>query len=562
MLYLRTLRHLRASQLVRGLMWRTRTLSKSSHPDRSPVSPVAPALRSALLEIGTDTDANVIRRADKIIRGEYCFLNHHQVIERIDWSDTYFSRLWNYHLHYFDHSLELAWAFHLTGRATYATTFKELTSDWIADCRPGNGPGWDSYPISLRTVNWMYALLLFNDALAPEFRRSVADSITAQLVYLENRIEWHLLGNHVLKNLKALAIGSLFFSGARGSKAVKYIAAFWSQLIQQTEIDGGHVEGSPMYHAIALADCLELVHLQRAEGVEVRLRKMVRALNAFTRSDKSLRLLNDAARNIAPSATFLESLAATVLDTVSEAISEPWPLTASGFRGWRATNGDSDLIISCREPRPSHQPGHSHCDILSFELDAHGRSVIVDTGVHGYDGDPYREYVRSTRAHNTITIDGKDQSEQWATFRFARRARNVRGCSVYENGVFTFEGSYEPYHSKGATHRRTIRLSDKQLLVTDAITKATDNLVESFLHFHPEFSVKIDGERVIARREQMQINIEPFGVDLLSIIHGQSEPVQGWYFEEFGKAEAQDVLVMRILRYHGEEFGYRIVWNA
>ena len=34
--------------------------------------------------------------------------------------------------------------------------------------------------------------------------------------------------------------------------------------------------------------------------------------------------------------------------------------------------------------------------------------------MHGYDGDPYREYVRSTRAHNTVMISG---GEQWISIR-------------------------------------------------------------------------------------------------------------------------------------------------
>jgi len=53
-------------------------------------------------------------------------------------------------------------------------------------------------------------------------------------------------------------------------------------------------------------------------------------------------------------------------------------------------------------------------------------------------------------------------------------------------------------------------------------------------------------------------SIEPFGVDAVVVVRGQLEPKQGWFCEECGKAVPQDVLVMRIEKNRGTEFGYRI----
>src|SRR5690606_2555175 len=74
---------------------------------------------------------------------------------------------------------------------------------------------------------------------------------------------------------------------------------------------------------------------------------------------------------------------------------------------------------------------HAHCDLLSFELDLAGLPFAVDAGVSGYADAPLREFVRSTRAHNTVVIGGREQSEIWGVYRVARMAEVMRaGASV------------------------------------------------------------------------------------------------------------------------------------
>jgi hypothetical protein len=155
-------------------------------------------------------------------------------------------------------------------------------------------------------------------------------------------------------------------------------------------------------------------------------------------------------------------------------------------------------------------------------------------------------------------IDGKNQSEAWATFRFARRATEVHGASSLRNGRYTFQGSYRPYHAGRALHRRTIALERDELSVTDVVEDPKEISVESFLHFHPDFSVSVVNGRVTAAKGSLRLSIEPFGVDAVTVTRGQLEPKQGWFCEEFGKAVPQDVVVMRIEKNRGGEFGYRI----
>ena len=98
--------------------------------------------------------------------------------------------------------------------------------------------------------------------------------------------------------------------------------------------------------------------------------------------------------------------------------------TASGYFVIR--NLDDMLVVDCGEVGPDYQPGHAHCDTLSFELASDGRTIIVDSGVYDYEDSEMRRYVRSTRAHNTAMVDGCEQSEIWGAFRVARRARPIQ----------------------------------------------------------------------------------------------------------------------------------------
>ena len=60
---------------------------------------------------------------------------------------------------------------------------------------------------------------------------------------------------------------------------------------------------------------------------------------------------------------------------------------------------------------PELRPGaHTHSDLFSFELFTHGRSFLIDPGSYVYTADAdQRMLFRSTKMHNTVTVDGESQ---------------------------------------------------------------------------------------------------------------------------------------------------------
>src|SRR5262249_50068803 len=157
-----------------------------------------------------------------------------------------------------------------------------------------------------------------------------------------------------------------------------------------------------------------------------------------------------------------------------------WRLERGGYAGVANAESGERFILDVGHPAPRHQPAHSHCGILSFELDFDGRPVIVDSGVSGYDADPFREYSRSTRAHNTVSIDGLEQSEVWSTFRMARRAELAFSRVATDATGVEFHAECRPYHNRSWSHDRLVRrTADGTWSITDHVRGAAGARVTS-----------------------------------------------------------------------------------
>jgi len=565
LLYARTARNLRWRQwlfrVIRKVQsGRSTKLSVGVDVSRERVERLADAVAEWWCE-----GADEMRRAGEVLEGEFRFLNHKEHIPEIDWNTRYVSHLWSYNLHYFDYAVDLARAYRVTRSVRYVQRFVALAESWINGTTVGKGDGWEPYPISLRVVNWLYALLLFGDAVDSRKRRLIESSAALQLAFLERRVEYHILANHLQKNLKALTIGGLYFQGPeadrwfnRGSRLL------WRELFEQVLEDGGHFERSPMYHAIALADFLEVIGLLDAVACPVpaearaRVHRMVDAFGILSRPDGTLHLFNDAANGVAPARSWIDSLARR---TVGEPVPERSgvvSLAKTGYYGLNLPETGVRLLVDCGEPGPTYQPGHAHCDLLSFELDLDGQPVIVDSGVRGYAGDPLREYVRSTRAHNTVMVAGKEQAEIWSVFRMARRPRVRNTVQSYGADQYRYSGSYSPYHSPNVEHKRDIEYGDGVWRITDRVHGAHGAQLSSFLHLHPSVSVESIGGsyRLITRTRTFVV--EPFGMDQAMVVVGGTAPPQGWYCPEFGVAIPSPVIVMCVHENDGRPFGFVI----
>ncbi|GLI36436.1 heparinase II/III family protein [Desulforhabdus amnigena] len=425
--------------------------------------------------------------------GRFCFLNEEKTLRGPgDWNHPGWDKLWLYNLHYFDD---------LNGRDAEERKawHEEYIRRWIGENPPGKGNGWEPYPTSLRIVNWIKWILKGN-APVP----GMLQSLGLQARRLRRRLEYHLLGNHLLANLKALVFAGCFFEGAEADEwLAKGLGEMQRELREQVLPDGGHFERSPMYHAIILEDLLDCIGvcgtypeavIHGFSTVVEALRKacvrMLRWLALMTHPDGGIVLFNDAAFGIAPVTEELVSYASRL--GIRPDASPALPLVHLGETGYiRVERGPFTGFLDVAPIGPDYLPGHAHADTLNFELSVRGQRVIVDSGTSCYGTGIERQRQRSTAAHNTVEIDGENSSEVWGGFRVARRAY-PRDLEMREDGeaivVACSQDGYRRLPGK-PVHRREWRMDGNRLVITDGVEGRFSEAVSRF-HFHPDVRVE------------------------------------------------------------------------
>ena len=92
------------------------------------------------------------------------------------------------------------------------------------------------------------------------------------------------------------------------------------------------------------------------------------------------------------------------------------------------------MVFDCGELGFKAIAAHGHADALSFTLRAFGSDVFVDPGTYDYFSySAWRAYFRSTSAHNTLAVDGRDQSVMLGPFLWGARAQ--ARCIAWEPGI-------------------------------------------------------------------------------------------------------------------------------
>ena len=400
--------------------------------------------------------------------------------------------LWNFNLHYFEYLFSLVSAWKEGGDKKYLEKTFEIVSNWIA-CNPvGMDPAWASYPLALRIVNWISYYGYTAENMREEFRKTFLKSLHLQYSYLSRHLEKDILGNHYFEDLKTLLLASLFFK----DEAVfnKILPVFKAECKEQILSDGMHFELSPMYHKIIFEGMLRAAFALRKAGrpdteIESYLQPMLDVAYSFEEGIDRVPLFNDGGNNVAKSLDAL-LIAADRYFGLKPCFKNR--LEASGYYIFkRETDGHSwKLIVDAGQPGPGYIPGHAHCDAMSFELFRDGKPIIVNCGTYAYQCKE-RNFFRSTSAHNTVMIDGVEQSQCWGAFRLAKRS-STKVLEVTDDSI-----SMEMTDQKGRKAERKIVFCDK-LAVVD---RSHGHSLRSYIHSAKEISVSHNAEETALKQE-------------------------------------------------------------
>jgi uncharacterized heparinase superfamily protein len=420
-------------------------------------------------------------------KGLFTFLGESASLDDVGWDNPSIEKLWRYNQHYFD-DLNAA------GAESRKVWHHDLFIRWIKENPPGGGTGWEPYPTSLRIVNWIKWSLAGN-TLPSECLYSLA----VQIRWLRRHLEFHLLGNHLFANAKALVFAGMFFHGSEADTWLeKGLEILNREIPEQILTDGGQFERSTMYHALALEDMLDLynvVYLFKeiipgrwtdfvASWPEI-IGQMRHWLRVMCHPDREISFFNDAAIGISPSPSQLEDYAERLgFQVLPDTSDEVTHLAETGYI--RIQKGQLVAILDVAPVGPDYLPGHAHADTLSFELSLFEQRVFVNSGTSCYGISAERHRQRGTALHNTVVIDDQNSSEVWGGFRVARRARPFDLKIFQANGSVNVECAHDGYQRLfgNPCHKRRWKFGDKHLLIEDTISGRYGS-AEARFYLHP-----------------------------------------------------------------------------
>ncbi len=467
---------------------------------------------------------SVIQCQKRMYGGDsFKFLNEtHDIRVVKDWNSNNLNKLWLYNLHYFDD-------LNAVNSNQRVTLHHVLIQKWIDENPPGFGNGWEPYPSSLRIVNWIKWFLLGDNAKQPWL-----DSLVIQIRLLSQNIEYHLLGNHLFSNAKALVFAGLFFKGKEADHWYQLgISIINKELSEQVLPDGGNFELSPMYHSIFLEDLLDLINIHQAydrsfvDGLENKIVQMFEWLKIMCHPDGEISFFNDATLNVAPPLSDLLSYTDRLgILFNSKKIGRLTHLEESGYI--RAENKNLVVIADVADIGPDYIPGHGHADVLSFEMSLFGKRVIVNSGISTYEIGINRHKQRSTELHSTVTVDDQNSSEVWGGFRVAKRAKVFNISKFEDNNCIEFSACHNGY--KKVSHCRHWRVSSDSIKIEDNIIGKGLHNIRSVLPLHPDVVVgDIQGNSISLKVGGKLVKINFEGKGKLNTIESQ-------YYPEFGRS--------------------------
>ncbi|MFJ6934359.1 alginate lyase family protein [Streptomyces sp. NPDC101132] len=191
---------------------------------------------------------------------------------------------------------------------------------------------------------------------------------------------------------------------------------------------------------------------------------------------------------------------------------------------------------------------HAHADALSLEVRHDGVDVLADPGTYCYHGQPeWRRYFRSTLGHNTLELDGGDQSVSGGPFLWTRHARSrVLVADTSGGGVARWSAEHDGY--RPSVHRRRVELTAalRELRVVDEV-RGPRRAVRLAFHLGPEVTAELTGSRALltwSRDGEDRSAVLDLPEQLSWRAHrGESAPPLGWYSAGFGRREPATTLL-------------------
>jgi hypothetical protein len=558
-------------------------------------------LGSGLVELGPEIDWHCDFKSG--YRWPHAFYTEIEVTRLTDRSDAKVP----WELSRCHHLLTLARAARLFEQERYALELESQLASWLDANPPGTGINWvNPMEVGIRAVNLIWAIATLEEWRPLE--SGVRGRLISSLRWHGHHIEANLEGapyfrsNHYLGDLLGLLVLGSALSGEPS-------AAKWSgfarrelerEIAKQVHVDGVSFEASLAYHGLVLEMFLIASYVAAWAGAPLsdafheRLRGMAAVSRSVRHRNGRIPLFGDQDSgrimpegfSRPPTHDNLLWLAAAGEQTERDLEGPVHPEVAwtFGVERWRKTAGlppgqpggssafpeggifvfdtpRTHLVIRCGDVGQNGAGGHSHNDVLSYELSVDGVPLIVDSGTYAYTSDvSARNEFRSTQAHNTVRIDGAEihPIDPERVFELPRFARvKIESCDL-EDDPLELIGSHDGYRrlEPPCKHRRRFSLAATtgELTIRDELSGAGTHSAESFLHCAPGAVLRRTSDRAV----ELELGSVRATISFNDVAGEELKVEEGWVSDEYGVRERGAVLVARVVRNLPASLGYTI----
>jgi hypothetical protein len=484
------------------------------------------------------------------------------------------------------HLVVLGRAYRASGDRRYADAVVEQLESWLDQCPFGLGMNWRSpLELGIRLINWVWALDLIREsgAVSRALQERIVHSVYLHAWEITRKYSQGTSGNnHLTGELAGVYVAATYFPQLANRDEWRRMAAagLERQIRELAADDGGWGEHAIGYQLFVLQFLLISGLTARAAGEDFspaywdrvhRMLQFVAALleggpiPAFGDADDGY-VVNLGGRGADPTG-LLATGAVLFGDPAlkSQAGNYPemtrWLLQAGARARYDAIEADRRMPLrSCAfktsgyyllQSGHAHAPdrisvffdcaelgfgaiaAHGHADALSVTLRAFGREILVDPGTYDYFTYPeWRQYFRSTMAHNTVRVDGKDQSEMLGPFLWGARATARVVAWQPSAGGGTVAGEHDGYArlSSPVRHVRTVDLAGDARVVTirDEIHSEGEHDVEVCFHLAPDVAARRSGNGVVLTVPEGTLKLDVDPSCELSEYRGGDAPIIGW----------------------------------
>jgi hypothetical protein len=511
------------------------------------------------------------------------------------------------------HLVTLAQAYALSGDAKYYHVIREHLESWFAACPYRMGPNWSSaLEVAIRLINWSvtWQLLggarspLFEDAEGARFRQRWLESVHQHAQFVRGYFSLHSsANNHLIGEAAGLFIAALTWPHWPGARA--WLAAAKATLeretLSQNAPDGVNREQAVSYQQFVLDFLLLPLLAARANGqpfstaYESRIEAMLVYLASIMDAGGNVPMFGDAddgmVVSLAQGGDFspYRSLLATgailfrrgdfklkagtlddktrwLLGSQSEALFKAQDTTQGRLPPRQAFPEGGYYILGCdfetdNEIRLISDAGpvgyrsiaaHGHADALAFTLSVGGLEFLVDPGTYAYHTQgPWRAYFRGTSAHNTLRVDGRDQSQSGGNFMWLKKAR--AGSSLWSSTAErdVFEGWQDGYTQLAdpVMHRRRIVLRKvaRRVAIEDRLEMAEEHEIELFFHCGERCRIDplSDGYAIGQEAKTLILRLPRSEASGTCVYRGSSAPIGGWVSRRFDDKQPSSTIAWR-----------------